>query len=159
MILFLLAVLFLAVAVGALVGAPYLPARYPDIEAALDLAELKAGETLIDLGSGDGRVLLAAAKRGATAIGYEVSPVLFVWSWLRCLRHGPKIKIYLRDYWLVKLPQADVVYTFLARQYVKRLNKKLTAEIKTPTKLVSYVFELPREIISKNRNCFLYRYP
>lgn len=39
---------------GAFFGAPYLPARRPDVEAALDLAELRPGEKLIDLGSGEG---------------------------------------------------------------------------------------------------------
>jgi cyclopropane fatty-acyl-phospholipid synthase-like methyltransferase len=43
------------------------------VEAALDLAELKPGETFVDLGFGDGRMLFAAAKRGAVAMGVEDS--------------------------------------------------------------------------------------
>ncbi len=46
------------------------------IEEALNLAELRSGERLVDLGSGDGRVLLSAARRGARAVGYELDPDL-----------------------------------------------------------------------------------
>ncbi len=50
----------------------YVPTRLQTVERMLDFAELKAGETLVDLGSGDGRIVLAAAKRGANARGIEL---------------------------------------------------------------------------------------
>jgi hypothetical protein len=50
----------------------YVPTRLQTVERMLDFAELKAGETLVDLGSGDGRIVLAAAKRGAVARGIEL---------------------------------------------------------------------------------------
>lgn len=159
MILAVFTVVLLALVVGAFVGAPFLPARYPDVEVALDLAELKPGETLIDLGSGDGRVLIAAAKRGANAIGYEVSPILFAWSWLRCRRYRRNIKIYLRDYWLIQLPPADVIYTFLVRHLTNRLDSKLSDSITKPTRVISYVFDLPKPPTKQTRNTFLYLYP
>ena len=54
------------------------PTPMERIEEALDLAELRAGERLVDLRSGDGRVLLSAARRGARALGlgYELDPDL-----------------------------------------------------------------------------------
>ncbi|WP_439571893.1 hypothetical protein [Sphingomonas sp.] len=51
---------------------PYVPTPPEVVEGMLDMAELKAGERLIDLGSGDGRIPRAAARRGATALGVEI---------------------------------------------------------------------------------------
>jgi cyclopropane fatty-acyl-phospholipid synthase-like methyltransferase len=144
---------------GALFGAPFLPARQVDVEAALDLAEVKAGETVIDLGSGDGRLLLAAASRGAQAIGYEINPLMWLWSWLRTRRYRRKITVKLANFWLEPLPPADVIYTFLITRHVDRLDAKLKRELDKSTRVVSYVFDLPRQPVKQTRNTFLYRYP
>jgi 16S rRNA A1518/A1519 N6-dimethyltransferase RsmA/KsgA/DIM1 with predicted DNA glycosylase/AP lyase activity len=130
-----------------------------DAEAALDLAEVKKGETVIDLGSGDGRLLIAAAKRGANAIGYEINPIMFLISWARCWPYRKQIKIHLRDYWVVKLPRAEVIYTFLVRQHTARLDRKLMQDVSEPTRVVSYVFGLPRDPVRQTHNTYLYRYP
>ncbi|HUC19921.1 MAG TPA: hypothetical protein VMR98_00295 [Candidatus Polarisedimenticolaceae bacterium] len=144
---------------GALMGAPFLPIRNPDVEAALDLAELKAGQTLIDLGSGDGRILLAAARRGANAIGYEINPLLYLWSLVLTWPYRRHINIHLKDYWHTKLPPADVIYLFLLDRYTARLDTKLKAELIHPTNVVSYVFEMPRKPRAQTYNTWLYRYP
>ncbi len=144
---------------GAVLGAPFLPIRRADVEAALDLAKLGPGQTLIDLGSGDGKVLLAAARRGAKAIGYEINPLLFLWSLARTWPYRRHITIHLQNYWLITLPSADVIYTFLLSRYMSRLDTKLTNELKQPTLLVSYVFEMPRQPVAKNRNTYVYTYP
>jgi hypothetical protein len=57
-------------------GAPYVPTLPKQREAALDLLKLKPGQTLIDLGCGDGAMLIAAAKRGINSVGYEINPLL-----------------------------------------------------------------------------------
>ena len=53
-----------------LFGAPFLPTLKNQIEAIFELLDLKEGQTLIELGSGDGRILLEAAKRGINVVGY-----------------------------------------------------------------------------------------
>jgi 16S rRNA A1518/A1519 N6-dimethyltransferase RsmA/KsgA/DIM1 with predicted DNA glycosylase/AP lyase activity len=143
----LFAVVVLCFGLGALLGAPFLPVRKVDAEAALDLAELKAGQTLIDLGSGDGRLLLAAAQRGASAIGYEVNPIMYLWSLVVTWRYRRQISVRLQNFWRLPLPPADVIYIFLGQ------------EVARPTKVVSYVFELPRQPIKSTRNTHLYLYP
>jgi hypothetical protein len=55
-----------------IVGAPYLPTLTPQVEAALDMLDLKPGQTMLELGCGDGKVLIAAAKRGWHCVGYEL---------------------------------------------------------------------------------------
>lgn len=155
--LWLLAGLAICFGLGTFFGAPYLPIRRHEREAALDLAGLKPGETIIDLGSGDGTVLLAAARRGATAIGYELNPLLWLWSWLRTRRYRKQISVRLQNYWLTQLPPADVVYTFLLDRYMSRLNRKLERELSYPTRVVTHVFELPRRPAAKKGMNFLYR--
>lgn len=54
-------------------GPPYVPTRKRNMQAALDLLELKPGQTMLELGSGDGRVLIAAAKQGVNVVGDKKS--------------------------------------------------------------------------------------
>lgn len=102
--------------------------------------------------------MIAAAKRGATAVGYEINPLLYAWSLLRTRRYRKQITIYLRSYWRAQLPPADVIYTFLITHHMKQLDAKLSAELSRPARVVSYVFELPRKAEKQNRNTFLYKY-
>jgi 16S rRNA A1518/A1519 N6-dimethyltransferase RsmA/KsgA/DIM1 with predicted DNA glycosylase/AP lyase activity len=145
--------------IGAFIGAPYLPIRRPDVEAALDLAEVVSGQTVVDLGSGDGRLLKAAARRGAKAIGYEINPLLWLWSLATTWRYRQLVTIHLGDLWTSHLPDTDVVYVFMIQRYINRLDRKLARELKRPTKVVSYVFELPRKPVKTTYNTQLYRYP
>ena len=71
-----LAVILLCFSGVLLVGAPYLPTLTPQVAAALELAALRPGETLLELGCGDGKVLIAAAQQGYRAVGYELNPIL-----------------------------------------------------------------------------------
>ncbi len=155
----LLAAIVGCFALGAFLGAPFLPARKQDIEAALDLAEVKAGDTVIDLGAGDRRLLVAAGKRAAQGIGYEINPLVWIWSLAIAWPHRKQVQLHLGNFWTAQLPEADVIYTFLIHRYTKRLDRKLASELQHPTKVVSYVFELPRKAVKQTPNTWLYRYP
>jgi 16S rRNA A1518/A1519 N6-dimethyltransferase RsmA/KsgA/DIM1 with predicted DNA glycosylase/AP lyase activity len=145
--------------IGAFIGAPFLPIRGQDVEAALDLAEVTAGQTVVDLGSGDGRLLKAAARRGAYAIGYEINPLLWLWSLITTWRYRRLVTIHCGDLWKASVAPADVVYVFMITRFLPRLDRKLASELKRPTKVVSYVYELPRKPIKTTYNTQLYRYP
>ena len=69
--------LLLSFVYGGLRGAPWVPMRARDVERVMKLAEINAGQKIYDLGCGDGRVLLAAAERGAEAIHESVSFFFF----------------------------------------------------------------------------------
>lgn len=139
LLLLLLAVL-LAFALGALYGAPYLRTHAAQAETALDLLALKPGQTVIDLGSGDGAVLAAAARRGLRGIGYEINPLLYVWSRVTTWRYREQVKIYLANYWRVPLPPADAVFVFLIGRYMDKLEAKLERELARPAQVTSYAF-------------------
>src|SRR3990167_10959112 len=71
-----------------LVGAPYAPTLRRQQKIALELLDLKPGQVLYDLGCGDGRLLVAAAKAGYRAVGYEINPALAAIAYLRTRRYG-----------------------------------------------------------------------
>ncbi|HSH31821.1 MAG TPA: hypothetical protein VK963_04120 [Candidatus Saccharimonadales bacterium] len=145
---------------GALLGAPYLPVLRRDVETLLDLAELGPGQHLIDLGSGDGKLLKAAARRGIRATGYEINPLLYVAARLNCWRYRRLVTIHLADFWRVPWPPADVIYVFLIGRYMRKLDHQLQHRITRPTRVVSYVFEIPdRTAVASTKNSFCYRYP
>ena len=78
-------------------GAPYVPTHRKQVEQALDMLDVPKGSTIVDLGSGDGVFLLAAAKRGYKAVGYELNVILWIVSSIRCWRYRDRISVRLRD--------------------------------------------------------------
>ncbi len=139
-------------------GAPYLPTLHKQKTIALDLLSLKPGQTLIEIGSGDGRVLNAAAERGIFAIGYELNPILVIISRIATIRHRSNVKIIWGNYWKKNWDKADGVYAFLHTDYMRKLDKKLKASPKK-TKLVSIIYEIPdKKPVKEKNSVFLYQY-
>jgi 16S rRNA A1518/A1519 N6-dimethyltransferase RsmA/KsgA/DIM1 with predicted DNA glycosylase/AP lyase activity len=142
-----------------LFGAPYLPTLTPQVSAALELANLQPGQTLIELGCGDGKILIAAAKRGATVIGYELNPILALVCWLRTRRYRGRVRIVCGDFWRSEWPPSDVIFTFLLPKYMTRLDKKVIQYNHKPVKLVSFAFTIPnKKPTDRKASIFLYQY-
>src|SRR3990167_2533034 len=76
-----------------LFGAPYIPTLKRQRHQAIELLALKPGQTFIDLGCGDGSLLILAAQRGWRAIGYELNPILVLVVWLRTRRYRHLVKL------------------------------------------------------------------
>lgn len=126
-------------------AAPYVPTRQADVERMLALAELRPGELVYDLGAGDGRFVLSAAKRGARAVGYEIS---FLPYWVARLRLalariGSAGRMEFHDFFHQSLAAADVVVCFLTPAAMAKLGPKFTAELRPGTRIVSYAFAIP----------------
>lgn len=152
-----------------LFGAPFLPTLASRVGDAFKLLDLKPGQRLVELGSGDGRLLLEAGRRGIYATGYELNPLLVLYTRVRCWRYRRYVSVYCRNYWLCKLPQTDAIYTFLLNPYMEKLDKKITQEMTKSVnpaisgegriKLVSFAFKIPGKKISKEINgMYLYHY-
>ncbi len=140
-------------------GAPFLPILKPEMYKAVDLIDLKPGQTLLELGSGDGRVLIEAAKRGINGIGYELNPLLVIYSWILTRKYRKHIKIKWGNYWRGTLPPADGIFVFLLQPYMERLDKKIQSDFKKPIKLVSFVFTIPnKKPMKTKKGIFLYEY-
>lgn len=142
-----------------LFGAPYLPTLTKQLEAAIKLAELDESQTMIELGCGDGRVILAFAKKGVRVVGYELNPILYMICKLRLWRYGDKAQVIYGNFWNKDWPQADVVFTFLLDRYMSRLDDRLNSYEHKPVKLISYAFKIPNKKPKKSKNgVFMYIY-
>ena len=142
-------------------GAPYVPTHRQQVEQALDLLDLKKGDTVVDLGSGDGVFLKAAAKRGLTAYGYEINPILCVIAWLRCWKYRKRVHILWRDFWFSAFPSGTKgVFVFTAGPFISKLEAKCLSESNQQHfKMVSYGFQLQGKDSQKSRNgLHLYRF-
>lgn len=151
--------LLLCFAMVLLYGAPYLPTLKKQQQTALKLLDLKKGQTLLELGCGDGRVLRAAAKNGINGVGYELNPVMFVVAKIVTWRYRRLVVVKFGDYWAASWPPADGVYVFLLDRFMERLDKKITQQNYKKVKLVSYAFKVPnREYLKQQDGLFLYEY-
>lgn len=141
------------------VGAPYLPTLKPQLATALELAEIHRGQTLLELGCGDGKVLIAAAEKGINVVGYELNPLLVVIAWLRTRRYRKHVRIIWGNFWSKEWPDADAIFVFLLPKYMSKLNAKIESYHHRPVTLVSFAFKIegkqPR--ITKN-NVYAYDY-
>ncbi len=158
-ILFAAVIVGLAFAISGRMGAPYVPILKRDSDALFKLAGLETGQTIIDLGCGDGRLLRTAAQQGIRGIGYEINPFMVIVAKIVCWRYRKLVSIRLANLWRIELPRADVIYVFLMPQHMKRLDKRLQEQIKHPTKVVSFAFAIPgKTTLAHNKNTFVYQY-
>jgi precorrin-6B methylase 2 len=107
---------------------------------------LRPGETLHDLGAGDGRVLLiAAGEFGANAVGIEVGPVQCAVIWLRIAASGLGNNVQLKwgNYFNADLSKADVVFIYATSREITRLALHLTEQMKPGSRLVSISADFP----------------
>jgi 16S rRNA A1518/A1519 N6-dimethyltransferase RsmA/KsgA/DIM1 with predicted DNA glycosylase/AP lyase activity len=140
-------------------GAPYLPTLSLQVETALKLADLKKGQHLLELGCGDGRVLIAAAKQGLQVTGYELNPLLAGLCWLRTRRYKKQVRVVWGNFWLRKLPAADAIFVFLLPKYMNKLDKKVIQQTSKPVKLVSFAFLIRgKEVVAEKDGVYLYAY-
>lgn len=140
-------------------GAPYLPTFKRQSEVALDLLELKPGQTLLELGSGDGRVLRVAARRGLNAIGYEINPLLVLVSVVVTWKYRKQVRIIWGNYWSKQWPNADGIFVFLITRYMKKLDKKVSQYPHRPVKLVSFAFKIPGRAAAREKDgSYLYKF-
>lgn len=143
--LFLAAFLLAAACSYAYAGwkfAPWVPTFRKDLDRALKLADLKAGETFVDLGCGDGRVVIVAAEKfGADASGYEIAlPMILV---LMLRRRRERVRFFYKSLFEADLSKADVVYLFGTPPTLRgQLTAKLERELRPGARVVSYAFPL-----------------
>jgi len=137
-------------------GAPYVPTLDAQARAALDLLALKPGQTMLELGCGDGKVLVLAARAGLNVVGIELNPLLAVVCWLRTWRYRKQVRVIWGDMWLTRWPACDGVFAFLMNPFMAKLDRRMR-HIKKP--LVSFAFKIPgRGITREKAGVFLYEY-
>lgn len=116
------------------------------IEKMLELADVKENDVLYDLGCGDGRILIKAAKeRKVKCVGIEIKKELVDEAQKRVAREGLErlIKIVHGDIFQEDISDATVVYLYLTTELNAQLKPKLEKELKKGTRVVSHQFEVP----------------
>ena len=142
-----------------LFGAPFLPTLRPQIDIALDLLDLQAGQTMLELGCGDGRVLVAAARRGLNAVGYELNPILIVISWVRTRPYRHRVRVVWGDFWRTSWPHAEGIFSFILPRYMSKLDKKVAQYSYRPLRIASFAFVIPgKEPQTVKEGVYLYEY-
>lgn len=124
---------------------PFVASPEPVIRRLLQMAELKPGEIFVDLGAGDGRPVIMAAKEfGAYAIGVELREDLVKQAMKKVVEFGlqDRVKIIHDDIFNVNISMADVVYLYLTTSANEKVRPKLEAELKKGTRVVSHDYEI-----------------
>ncbi|XP_034659873.1 ATP synthase subunit C lysine N-methyltransferase [Drosophila subobscura] len=126
---------------------PYVPATTEQIQNVLSFLPKNATGKLLDIGSGDGRIVFAAAQhtKGLKTDGVELNPWLVYYSRLAALRHGAtrQASFYRRDLWKFNIKDYNFVVIFGVEQMMKDLEHKLIAECPHNTKIIACRFKLP----------------
>jgi cyclopropane fatty-acyl-phospholipid synthase-like methyltransferase len=122
--------------------APYVPTPPEVVERMVDLAGVTDSDVVYDLGCGDGRIVIAAAKRGAHAVGFDIEG-----HWMRESRKNAAeagvsdlASFELQDALLVDLSPATVVMLYLVEWSTRMLDAKLAAELRPGARIVSHSF-------------------
>ncbi|MGB8434852.1 MAG: methyltransferase domain-containing protein [Burkholderiales bacterium] len=123
------------------VVAPYVPTPWPIVDAMLDLARIERDELLIDLGSGDGRLVVTAAKRfGARGFGVDINPELVTLANRNAMEAGvaSRVRFEQRDLFQTDLREADVLTLYLLPQMVLELVPRIRAQMPAGARVVSH---------------------
>jgi precorrin-6B methylase 2 len=162
----MLSQLLLVVAVVALVstylstlwGAPWAPTPLNRVDRMLRLAAVQPGEMVVDLGAGDGRIVIRAARRfGARAIGVEIDPLRWLIAnvAIRAMGLGAQARMVRGDMFAYDLSEADVVTLYLLEGTNQRLRPHLAESLRPGARIVSHAFSLqgwtPLSVDSEHR--------
>ncbi len=126
--------------------APYVPTPWHVVDRMIEEVGVSKDDVVYDLGSGDGRILLRAAKsRGARGVGYEINPDLVqeARSALRAAGVQDLVEIREGDIFEADLRPATVVTLFLITSAHRQLRPKLVAELRPGTRVACYKWEIP----------------
>lgn len=128
-------------------GAPYVKSKKRAREEMLKIAQVNTEEIIFDLGSGDGTLLIEAARRYEfkKAYGIEVNPILVFISKIRIRRLGlqNKIEVIRGNFLRENLSQATLIFTYLLPAIQRKLGTKLKRELKPGTRIISNAFTFP----------------
>jgi Predicted O-methyltransferase len=138
----------------------FVPTAHNLVDAMLNMADLNPTDVLIDLGSGDGRIVIAAAKRGIKAIGIECDSVLIATARAKAAEEveQPPFPVFIEgDLYETSLLEATVVTVFLDRPYYTKLLRKFVNQLRPGTRIISntfYLWEQDREVEMDTKDHF-----
>lgn len=141
-------------------GPLFVPTQRKYVSRIIEMLSLTPGERVVDLGSGDGRLLIAIAKAGGEAHGYEHNPILVMKSKLNFKKEGVEGSafVHMGDFWDADTSQFDGVVVYGIPYIMSRLEEKLRRELRPGARVVSYSFPFPNwEPTAKEKAVYLYK--
>ena len=126
--------------------APYVSSPVRVVDRMLELATIKPGETVYDLGSGDGRVLIAAVEKyKARAVGIEISPKLVAEASANIEKLGlaDQARVIQGDVLTADLSRADVVIIYLVTSLNEKLRPRLERFLRVGARVISHDYAVP----------------
>jgi precorrin-6B methylase 2 len=124
---------------------PYVPTAHEVVDRMLALAQVTKDDVVFDLGSGDGRIPIAAAKTyGAKGVGLDIDPDRIKESWINAKAAGVEHLVDFREQDVLKadISEATVVTLYLLSSFNERLRPILTKQLKPGTRIVSHAFSM-----------------
>lgn len=171
LIIFLILILITlsTMAVAAISAAPFVPLFKKDIRRMLKLAQAGSADTVFDLGSGDGRILIIASKefKVGQCVGFEISFLPYIYSKIKIFILGlnNKVDIIPKNFYNQDIKNATVITCFLTPKAMKKLSPKFQQELKPNTRVISYAFHIPNlkpakvdKPDSKSTTIYLYKF-
>ena len=160
LIYLLILFIFLSVVYFFLQGPIFAPSSETAISTMLKLAKIKRGVRIADLGSGDGRVVRAFAKKGVEIHGYEINPLLVLISKHKIKEEGlgNNAFVHWRSFWKIDLSQFNIIIVFGIDYIMNRLKRKLLKELKPGSTVIANIFPFPDwKYINKKDGIYLYQ--
>lgn len=142
-------------------GAFYYPTTTKDIETIFKNLKPQKNKTFIDLGSGDGRIIIAAAQHGFKSIGYELDPILVHKSRqkIKTLNLSHLVQVKSKNFWKADFDNADVISIYQFPKYISKL-EKIFQELNHPVTVItnSYPFPNQKPYLIKDK-IYFYNFP
>lgn len=139
-----------------ILAAPFVPSSRKKARKMIEAGKLESNDIVFDLGSGDGRILIMAARKGVKeAVGFELNPILNIFGWIKSKFYRLKnIAFLTKSLWKADLSQCNKLFIYLLPKTMEKLEKKILDEMKPGSIIISHAFSFkniePIEIIDKN---------
>jgi hypothetical protein len=142
-IVILIVIIAVSIIWPLLLGAAWSPTSVRVVDRMLEMAEIVSGDIVYDLGSGDGRIVMEAARKyQAKGVGIEVDPLRVIWSVINVylMRLNGSVKIVWGNIFHQDISDATIITLFLWQRTNQKLKNKLLSELKPGTRVVSYIW-------------------
>jgi SAM-dependent methyltransferase len=144
----------------------YVPTPQIVVDGMLDAAKVTSSDVVYDLGCGDGRIVITAAKRGARGVGIDIDPQRIMEAKANAKAAGVESRVQFleHDLFTADISQATVVTLYLLPRLNEKLRPKLLKELKPGTRIVSHQFDMgdwtPEQSLTiDQRPVYLWRVP
>ena len=123
----------------------YIPCNQEIVEAILEFAQINSEDVIYDLGCGDGRILITAAKKyGTRGVGIDIDPKLVEQAKQKAIKNrvDKQLEIYQQDLFISNFVDADVIFIYLLPHLNLRLRPQLWKQLKPGTRIISRDFDM-----------------